>query len=226
MNLFMKSILTFLGFLALITANGQTPDSTRIEVTTVTDTTEQTVDERKYLPDNEHRYLTNKFWRSQREERTLIKIGFLGIPFSWAHYEATVEQKILPAWSVGMSVLAYHRPSPEITTSQMGGAIFTRWYYRMNKRIRDGRSANNFVDQYIMVRSVFPVYEQFRILDSNFNASYFFQAYDPTLTLNWGGQLRIGRYGYFDFFTGLGKRLNSKERRLVPSLGMRIGVGL
>lgn len=83
-----------------------------------------------------------------------------------------------------------------------------------------------------MIRRNFPIYEGYTILNPIFIVSGNPSAFTSITTLSWGTQKRLGRWGYFDFYTGLSYRTaeirkrSLDQRRLEIIAGIMIGLGL
>lgn len=162
--------------------------------------------------------------------------GFLSVGF---------EQKIVPALSIDATVSTWYllRFSPasssKIFTLPDGSislVVSPRFYYAMNKRIREGWGNNNFSGNYFSLQGTTQLI--FFRRDSQIlggKGVYFFQGF--TVAPIYGMQRRIGRRGFIDFNFGL-RFLNGSnvergfiirtpdERRWLPSpiSSMRIGV--
>ncbi|MDO1447111.1 hypothetical protein Q0590_12655 [Rhodocytophaga aerolata] len=142
------------------------------------------------------------FTRANVEEKTLIKVGgfltgfwggggsdrkVVGFGGSFLNVVA-IEQKLLPA----ISILAEVENTCVIWSKQgndyaIGGKLGVRWYYFMNKHIREERRANNFSNHYLSLQSNHSLYQT----EDRFKRS-------NMLSLLWGTQIRIGKFGYFD----------------------------
>ncbi|TAE28282.1 MAG: hypothetical protein EAZ91_14680 [Cytophagales bacterium] len=203
----------------------QTPDSLRTEQTTIADST-------LARPlDNRGQYRAKEFWRAYREEQTLVKIGFFGIPILGSRYEVAVEQKLALAWSVGASFNAYYSRTRNIEQAQMGGALFGRWYYSMPKRSREGRGGNNFVGNYLTAKLGVPFYADYSLRNPSYSFDNQPKAMRESVALAWGTQKRLGQWGFFDFHTGLAYALGQtaytgSTNRLSFGLRMLVGFGL
>ncbi|GAB4037766.1 hypothetical protein [Spirosoma gilvum] len=157
--------------------------------------------------------LYNRFIRAQIEEKTLIKLGgmptsFGGTPagcFIWGfRNQLALEQKLTPAFSILVSARSYYRRlTKTIDEANVSGEIAGRWYVAMNRRIRQGKSANNFSGQYLALQLIKPIWVA--------NSSE-----PPTsgLTHAWAGvglgtQRRLSRFGYLDANIGIGYTIAS-----------------
>jgi hypothetical protein len=204
----------------------QVQDSVRTETTTTLDSTANR------LLDNREKYRVNEFWQAFREERTLFKLGFFGIPILGSRYEAGVEQKVAPAWSVGASYAVFHSRNPSIERVQTEGIFYGRWYYRMSRRLREGKRANNLSGNYLMFRFSTPIYAHYQIRNPTFQPDGDPNAMRSTIGLMWGMQRRLGKWGYLDFHTGIARGwgdinpLFPFPNRLLFGLRMMLGLGL
>lgn len=168
------------------------------------------------------------FTRANVEERTLIKVGG-SLSSGWGGNNVrfvgrfinvlAVEQKLLPAVSLLAEVEnTWVSNGKQYNGYSMGGNVGLRWYYSMNKHIREGRRANNFSNRYLSLQNNNILYNT----ENQFSRS-------SSLSLLWGHQIRLGKFGYLDANIGpslkLGK-LNPGEPRLGYEVNLSIGFGL
>lgn len=221
----MRYLQAILLALLTVTAQAQT-DSVRteyVEETARNDTSAQRSGSR-FLK------VYRQFIRAQVEETTLLKIGAIpewGFNKNDRGYvgftsEVGVEQKLIPAFSVLAAVRTHYRNfgtyGRDVTTN---ARVAGRWYYGINRRIREGKSANNFSNQYVMWQTNLPLYAGQSKLS------------DPTTALTgyaWtglalGAQRRLGRLGYTDVNFGMGYPLRALGS-VVLSGSVIIGFGL
>ncbi|GAB3924576.1 hypothetical protein GCM10028804_25020 [Larkinella terrae] len=218
-----------------------------------------------------YRYIT----RANVEEKTLFKLGFwpnagdrdytvrpnfrIGL-----NADASVERKITPSFSVlaGFDlVLRYNRfnqfkvpfnssfNSYEDTDKIFRGFVYaklgTRFYYGMAKRIREGKSANNFSGNYVglqftkalSVRVIQHFYDTKTgqsVRTDNDDLAYAYNA--PLVSAMWGMQRRLGRQGFVDINAGpevtfprrmkdpylLGHAFEFYKNNYQPSLTLRV----
>lgn len=186
--------------------------------------------ERQSPPSNTKRIkaLYNRFIRAQIEEKTLVKLGIMPTSFGatpdpiWAiRNEAAVEQKLTPAFSILISARSYYRRlAKTMDDANVSGEVAGRWYFTMNRRIRQGKSANNFSGQYLMLHLIKPIWSS--------------TTYDPPvgLTHSWVGarlgiQRRLSRFGYLDANIGPGYTIRSLNPMPVGiQASILIGFGL
>ncbi|SNR69551.1 hypothetical protein [Hymenobacter mucosus] len=190
----------------------------------------------------------SRFTRQRVEEQRLLKIGLTEFRHARqdgelrdAHYGLNLiyEQKVRPQWSVLAELSpefvryreALHGPVTNgvVLASQVAG----RYYYNLNKRIRLGKSANNFSANYFSLA---------------LGTSYGKRGYGTPLTTNdnllrgdavrasiaalYGIQRRLGRYGFVDVYAGLPLPLIPKVGPLAGNnnfrllLDLRLGLAL
>jgi hypothetical protein len=150
------------------------------------------------------------------EEKTLIKVGGIlfggwggggrngiGVGFVGSFiYVVAIEQKLLPAISILAEVEnSWVSNGKQDNGYAMGGKLGVRWYYSMNKHIREERRANNFSSRYLSLQSNHSLYQ----------TEYQFKRINM-LSLLWGTQIRLGKFGYFD--ANIGPAI--KYGKLVP----------
>ncbi|WP_133299914.1 hypothetical protein [Larkinella punicea] len=184
-----------------------------------------------------YRYIT----RANVEEKTLFKLGFwpnagdrdytsrpsfrIGL-----NADVSVERKITPSFSVlaGFDfMLRYNRFNQFGVPFDNGGGQFIdrdkifqgfvyakvglRYYYGMAKRIREGKSANNFSGNYIGLQhtralSVWVIQHWYdtktgeSVRTDNYDIGGSYNA--PLVSAMWGIQRRIGRRGFIDLNVG------------------------
>ena len=176
-----------------------------------------------------YRYFTG----ANVEEKTLIKIGGSmsgawaggGRDGKWVGFVGrfinivAIEQKLLPSISVLAEVEnSWVSNGKQYNGYSMGANVGLRWYYSMNKHIREGRRASNFSNKYLSLQNNNILYNT----ENQFSKG-------SSLSLLWGGQIRLGKFGYMDANIGpalrLGK-LNPGESRLGYETNITIGFGL
>jgi hypothetical protein len=150
--------------------------------------------------------------RIEQEELRLVKLDLLG-PVAYAlsgvedeqHNLFTLgyEQKIKANVS-GLGQVNVKANKKEVTELNFMAA--TRYYYNMNKRIAQGKSANNFSANYLSGR-----------LSSRHDIVY--SDTQVSIDILFGIQRRLGKYAYIDFDVGF-------ENVLVPYSGEKIGIDL
>lgn len=174
-----------------------------------------------------------KFIRAQVEEKTLIKIGAMptGIIGSasdkvgWGfRSEVAVERKLIPALSVLLSARTnYWHLAPSAEQVNISSLIAGRWYHNMDKRMRLGKSADNFSDQYFTLQVNLPVWSRVRIEDpvnvlpTNVSSSWIGLAY--------GTQRRLGKLAYLDFNYGVGYPFD-RPKSVLLTFSLLVGLGL
>ncbi len=176
-----------------------------------------------------------KFIQAQVEKTTLIKVGALP-RFGYAGYvgpaygvstQVDIERKLIPAVSVMVSLHTNYTHlgnlSDEVT---MRGVLAGRWYYAQNRRMRAGLSANNFSNQYLMLQTSRSLLSRTRLLATG--ESYGLKANDY-VSLGYGSQRRLGRFGYIDLNVGPGYLLNNRtdqSSRFTINVSFSVGLGL
>ncbi|RPD46245.1 hypothetical protein DNI29_14675 [Hymenobacter sediminis] len=114
---------------------------------------------------------------------------------------------------------------PSLTT-EWGFDAGVKYYYNQEKRRQKGRATGPFVGNYFSLQTT-----------SAFRSRTAYAAYDySTLTLNWGLQRRIGKYGWFDAYIGAGvgrdqlyhyatKKAAQARYGFAPELGIKFSLG-
>lgn len=88
----------------------------------------------------------------------------------------------------------YFNDSRESIIGDYGFDVGVKYYYNQEKRRQKGRATGPFVGNYLSLQST-----------SVFTATPFRTHYNySTLTLQWGMQRRLGKYGWFDAYIGAG----------------------
>ncbi len=183
------------------------------------------------------RYIT----RANIEEKTLVKFGVLPNSFTFTRNgslntlgisaDLSVERKLSPSFSVLIGFdsqlltnfwrsTAFSRISggpspywlPDRTFSLVSSAkVAVRYYYGMARRIRDGKSANNFSGTYLAIQARRPVLNYLRTREHEFStgevrtdvrSSPLGTLNTPSVALQWGIQQRLWRWGYLDLSAG------------------------
>ena len=221
----MRHCLVILTVLSVLSAQGQS-DSVRITYGQETSRNDTSVQR------SGSRFLKayHKFIRAQVEETTLIKIGALP---EWGYgkndqgyvgfnSEIAVEQKLIPALSVLAQLRTHYRNFGSYGRDvSLTGQLAGRWYYSINRRMREGKSANNFSNQYFMAQTSLPLYNAYtRLSDPAVAQSLFAWG-----GVAWGAQRRLSKFGYTDFNVGLGYPLNGTSV-LVLTATVLVGIGL
>ncbi|GAB3640276.1 hypothetical protein [Spirosoma arcticum] len=217
--------ITLITLLIALTAHAQTESVRTIydEETARTDTNTQRSGSR-FLK------VYRKFIRAQVEEKTLIKITATPI-LGYAGYVGTrsgfrsklaVERKLIPAVSIqGALATVYSQVSRISEEVSVNGLLNLRWYYAQNNRIRKGKSANNFSNQYVMFMANQSLFNQARLKTTGERYS---RVMTSEIGIGWGVQRRLGRFGYFDYSIGPGVTTTQKPRFTVVGT-LEIGIG-
>lgn len=204
----MNRLLLFsIAILSLIASKSvsQSADSTRLVYS------EEAATQQPQHGTKRFKMLYNRFIRAQIEEKTLIKLGVMPTGFGatpdpiWGfRNEVAVEQKLTPAFSLLLSVHTYYlRLAKNLEEASASGEVAGRWYLVMNRRIRQGKSANNFSGQYVTMQLIKSLW-----------ASNSLEPPASGLTHSWvgfglGTQRRLSRFGYLDANIGPGYTIRS-----------------
>ncbi|RRB12814.1 hypothetical protein [Larkinella knui] len=175
--------------------------------------------------------------RANIEEKTLLKIGIRPNSLSplftdnknvslGLNLELVAEHKISPSFSVlaGLdyvpqynSVRIYSNAKPgagrtmRSFSNQVKARFGGRYYYAMARRIREGKTANNFSGNYVGLQVDRPVIYQYTQHDydtptgepiTTRNHIPLFRLNQPSVELTWGLQRRLWRLGYIDVSAG------------------------
>jgi hypothetical protein len=156
--------------------------------------------------------------RAQVEEKSLFKIGVHGFGFShsggFLRYGIGFEQKIKPSFSVlGDFVHTLEHDDPLKENPKFAFNLGARYYYNIEKRIRKGKSANNFSANYL------GIYQQNMLVKENENYHY-----QTNVNFLYGLQRRLGKYGYVDF--GFGPALKHADQKTRLSFNALFSIGL
>lgn len=134
------------------------------------------------------------------------------------------EYKITPSFSIGIN-LAHNKEAP-FGGNQLNYSIFfpdrspiqntwvgstqLRWYYDMARRIKEGKSSNNFSGNYIALHyekawhnEAFEINGFTKWSSQPGYTDYFSRYYDSQISLQYGVQRRFFRHGLIDFTTSL-----------------------
>ena len=179
--------------------------------------------------------------RVQREDRDLWKLGLNNFTVStgYQRYGAHLayERKLgRPAWSalgeVSPSLLrhyrAYYPPSGSSyrTTFNVRAQLAGRYYYNLERRIRQGRNAGNFSANYLSL-ALGAGFGRFS--DTPFSQDTYGRQFVSTeLALLYGMQRRLGQHGFIDANAGLVKTLTNRQLYYNNNvfLGASLRVGL
>jgi hypothetical protein len=201
-----KIFLIILFFMAQLNLMAQVNDSIKVEYTV------ENTEKSDYKFKERYNYLQ----RRMIAEKSLFKISLLDFnvnvndqgQYLTHHTRGNVlsyERKISPSFSFLYQNLNYLTISPFLfagtpqvhilNSSSIGG----RYYYEQRKKIRQGKSANNFSANYLSL--YFDNLVQFRV---NYLKSEVDQSTSkPSINILYGIQRRLGQFGYFDWNAGL-----------------------
>ena len=148
------------------------------------------------------------------------------------------EYKISPSFSIGVDVTRLpSRPLMPIglidysdfySRSSVGRLWGTsaeiRWYYEMASRIKEGKSSNNFLGNYISF-NIEKAWQKELLPSTGLSSSnnkwdtdYFKQQYQSQLSLSYGIQRRFFRYGLIDMSLSLNRRTDEQIHRKLTFL--------
>ncbi len=136
--------------------------------------------------------------RAQEEKLQLIKIDLWSKAFN--RLEFGYERKVVSNFSMlvkvgtrGLGLFSWNRQDVSDIRDDLQAfyVIAPRYYYNLNKRIDEGKSANNFSADYISVQGE----HSFHVNNSNYKAIF---------SVLYGIQRRIGKYAYMDINFGPG----------------------
>ena len=135
----------------------------------------------------------------------LLKVGVTSISgTNWSDVGGTgvlgVEYKISPSLSLGFT--GGLRSDIGFRNSSVEGELFGRWYYDMSRRIKEGRSANNFSGNYVGVGTTRRYdYNDFILTQPDLNPL----SKTSINSIFWGMQRRFFQHGWADFRVSLGQ---------------------
>lgn len=201
---FLKIFLIILFFLTQLDIYAQN-DSIKVEYT------EEKTEKSDYKFKERYNYLQ----RRMIEEKSLFKISLLDFTVGLNDQNAYLnvhsrgsmlayERKISPAFSFLYQNLNYFTISPflfegkPVTHILNSSTIGGRYYYDQPRRIRKGKSANNFSANYLSLQ--FDNIIQIRVNYSKDDEQQSISK--PTINLLYGIQRRLGKFGYFDLNGG------------------------
>jgi hypothetical protein len=125
--------------------------------------------------------------------------------------ELSVEWKMSPALSLQATGIVPARGSAYFKGHFRGAGlrIEPRWYYNMPRRIRAGQSANNVSGNYIGLD-----YQTYRQKDETRNRADSYMRYQfQVISLRYGIQRRLFRYGFIDMSVGAGYHKTNYEAK-------------
>jgi hypothetical protein len=177
------------------------------------------------------------------KEKGLFKIAVLDANFGinnqifafFDHHERgrllAYERKLSPSFSAIIYNLNYfglgilHQTSLDSTRLFNSTGLGVRYYHSQKRRIAEGKTANNFSDNYFAFQI-----NNLKIIHYNFpKANYPKQLSQPTVDLLYGIQRRIGKFGYFDWNFGVRyDQINyvKKQHKLPIDLISNFAIGL
>jgi hypothetical protein len=187
------------------------------DTVTIENSTEP-INQSDFKQKRKYKYLDNNY----REEKTLLKIEIPPMNYIYTSYEILnlfnnidinigLEQKMGKSFSLVFdNNFFYVHPSPYMEWGWSNDIGF-RYYYSMNKRIRESLGANNFHSNYLSIK----MEEWIKYGFDNDHLSF-----DPYLNISWGMQRRIGKIGIVDVGTYFKYRSKDYE------IGLNLLIGL
>ncbi len=165
----------------------------------------------------------NYFIRADKEEKGLVRFALLRVP-NLELPSIGYEHKIRPAFSVFADVgplwgivITDSLAGLQINKTSINGAdieVGIRHYYNIVKRIKKGKSANNFSANYVGLN----FYSSVRRKSGDIITRQY-----PSLVF--GFQRRLGAFGFLDLSAGLRSELSGKPY-VEPLVKFKLGVGL
>ena len=143
------------------------------------------------------KYLTPMEYAFMMHEQTswLVKIGVISKSYGMENfYYAAFEKRIAPSFTLNFSV--DYGIYKEDESSGFQFSLESRWYYRLNKRIKERQTARNMSDNYVALGLSYTLFTEEHPEVENYYSFY----------AKWGMQRRFLKHGYVDFSikTGLG----------------------
>lgn len=181
--------------------------------------------------DNSIQYITPLEYAFMMHEETswLFKASLL-LNFEYTgrlYYKIGIEKRIAPSFTMNLSVdqSIYENIGGDGPTSNgIKTSLESRWYYRLNKRVREDKVARNMSDNY------FALGLDYTHLFKNKDIDEYWQPEDYnylTLFVKWGLQRRFLKHGHADVGVKLGAT-NPLNQSYSPTLllGMYVDLGL
>ncbi len=169
---------------------------------------QESIDSSDYSLKRNYKYLNI----SLKEEKNLLKFGFK--PFTLLAREdfqfatsIVFEKKIYPEWSVlfelensfGIYESVFHHSKIISMTNTLN--VGARYYYGMNRKIKQGKTANNFNGNFLelSINSIPPLNHSKGKLDPE-GDNYYNQSklQGTAIQLSWGIQRRLNNFLFFD----------------------------
>jgi hypothetical protein len=239
----MKKLIHFLFFVipttgGITTAFAQT-DSVRITHTQETGTLEK----QRFIDQYDYVFMTKEptKWMLKGYGNINNLIGFnifqRGYIKRIVDFKLGVERKLSPSFSIEIDVarvskvplteaglIDYSNFYSSNGDKRWATSAELRWYYDMAKRIRKGKSSNNFSGNYLSLRyerlwqNENSVATGLSGTNGKWNTDYFGSYYHSQLSLNYGIQRRFFRYGLIDFSIALNRKTNQQIHRKLTFL--------
>lgn len=155
-----------------------------------------------------------KYWtRATVEEKSMFKVGLSQLAFGFgggANTDFSVGHVIAFERKVGVPfslLVQYRNDISTWTPTMLGLDAGVRYYYALPTRIKRGKSANNFSANYFSLQynntwSIGDYSEGVTPVRYDFTTFY-----SRDISLLYGLQRRLGKYGYVDINIGYGRRI-------------------
>lgn len=164
------------------------------------------------------------FTRATLEEKSMFKVGISRLNIGWAgnfgfilglEHIIAFERKIGVPFSVmgqyrNLNGFNYNSPK------EMGIDVGVRYYYALPARIKKGKSANNFSANYFSLQSDNTLSWGERVTNLNPIQFEYGNTSVYSLSLLYGLQRRLGKYGYVDVNVGYQRRLDNMSQYVRP----------
>jgi hypothetical protein len=177
------------------------------------------------------RYVASYDYALLKDEPTKWMIKAYGIQL--IDYRLSVERKLTTSFSVALDVAHNKSADFDRYLKRWVSGAEVRWYYDIKKRIRTGKSANQFSGNYFAIRYATawknPESEAAwrkdinnRELSSNYDriwtTDYYSEYYNSQVSLTYGMQRRFFRFGLLDFLVSLNNITGKQIHRNVVFL--------
>lgn len=168
-------VFTFLGLnIFYLSAHSQN----ETQINTTTNQTDRII---QYLTPLEYAFMMHE------ETSWLFKMSYSQLSSDFYSFGASIEKRIAPNFTLNykfdVKVTLNH---DELKYNNITNALEARWYYRMNKRIKENKGAKNMSGNYLAVG-----------IDAYSSTTFHF--YMATLYAKWGLQRRFLKNGLIDF---------------------------
>ncbi|WP_142455408.1 hypothetical protein [Gracilimonas mengyeensis] len=139
----------------------------------------------------------------------------LGLFWPNLEYETPIHPKMTFHSETGFAFNVGHDGMDWVFQYGLFAKIGPRYYYNLEKRLEENKSIRDFSGNYFSFVSMAYLNEPF---DNNPESNQF--VFGPT----WGLQRNLGKNWYFNFEVGPGISLSESKTKLVPIIGLDIGI--